>query len=85
MIRTGRRTSALADQIAELIQITVKSFRLRNRAGATPEGSATTLPRKVKTDQSAHRVQSKDSTEENSSEKGTSDTSKAKSRGNPSA
>ena len=70
---------------AELIQITGKSDRLRNRAGATPEGSATTRTSNGKTDQSAHPVESGDSTGKNSSEKEKSDTSKAKSSGNPSA
>lgn len=68
---------------AELIQITGKSYRLRNRASATPEVSDTM--RTGKTDQSAHRVESEGATGKNSSEKENNDTGKAKSSGNASA
>ena len=54
---------------AELIQITGKSYRLRNRASANPEVSDTKRTRKGKTDQSAQRVESEDATGKNSSEK----------------
>ncbi len=67
---------------AELIQITGKSYRLRNRASTTPEVSDPKRTRKGKTDQSAHRVESEDATGENSSEKEKNDTGKPKSRGN---
>ena len=70
---------------AELIQITGKSYRLRNRASANPEESNTKRTRKGKTDQSAHRVDPGDVTEKNSSEKENKDAGKTKSRGNASA
>jgi hypothetical protein len=66
---------------AELIQITGKSYRLRNRASTNPEGSDTKRTRKVKTDQSDHRVEPEDATGKNSSEKERSDTGTTKSRG----
>ncbi len=70
---------------AELIQITGKSYRLRNRASTTPEVSDPKRTRKVKTEQSAHRVEPGGATEKNSSEKENKAAGKAKSRGNASA
>lgn len=67
---------------AELIQITGKSYRLRNRASATPEGNDTQRTRKGKTDQSAHRAESGGTTGKNSSKNENGDTRKAKSPGN---
>jgi DNA replication protein DnaC len=54
---------------AELIQITGKSYRLRNRAESTENSSKKGNGRKVKTDQSAPRVEDGNTTENNSSEK----------------
>ena len=54
---------------AELIQITGKSYRLRNRASSKPDTGGTQDTKKGKTDQSAHRVEPGASTKENSSEK----------------
>jgi DNA replication protein DnaC len=54
---------------AELIQITGKSYRLRNRASANPEESHAKRTRKGKTDQSAHRVESGEATGKTVSEK----------------
>ena len=63
---------------AELIQITGKSYRLRNRASATPNVSDKKQPSKSKTDQSAHRVKSGRSTRKNSLEKEKTTANKAK-------
>lgn len=70
---------------AELIQITGKSYRLRNRASATPETRDAKRTRNGKTDQSAHRVEPGEATRKNSSEKKTNDTGNAKPRANPKA
>ena len=70
---------------AELVQITGKSYRLRNRASVNPEGSDTKRTRKGKTDQRAQRVESEDSTRKNCPEKEKNDAEKTKSRGNASA
>ena len=47
---------------AKLIQITGKSYRLRNRANANLDVSDTNRTKKGKIDQSAHPVESGDST-----------------------
>jgi DNA replication protein DnaC len=66
---------------AELIQITGKSYRLRNCASTSPEAGDTKRTRKSKTDQSAHRVESGDSTGTDSSERKKNDAKTPKSRG----
>ena len=70
---------------AELIQITGKSYRLRNRASARPESSETKRTRKGKTDQSAHRVAPGAVSETHSSERKKNDVEQAKSRANSQA
>jgi DNA replication protein DnaC len=54
---------------AELIQITGKSYRLRNRASSKSDAGDTKDAKKGKTDQSAHRVEPGASTKENFSQK----------------